>query len=119
MTGPYTFIRNPIYVGNTLMCVGVTVLSRLMWLVPITLVYCVVVYTFVIRYEESRLLLRFGEDYRHFMDRVPRWVPRSLHVRKLGLVNEYLGASLRAEAHCLVMLLPWIMKDVIISWYGR
>ncbi len=41
MTGPYLFVRNPIYIGNTLILVGATVVSELLWLVPLTLFYCV------------------------------------------------------------------------------
>jgi glutathione S-transferase len=30
----------------------------------------------IARWEERRLLNRFGDDYRAYLDQVPRWVPR-------------------------------------------
>lgn len=39
ITGPYSFVRNPMYIGNILICLGTTVISELLWFVPITLYY--------------------------------------------------------------------------------
>src|SRR4030042_7034343 len=38
-TGPFSLVRNPIYIGNILMCLGGIVVSELLWFVPITLLY--------------------------------------------------------------------------------
>ena len=66
-TGPYAFVCNPIYIGNTLICLGVTVVSELIWLVPLTLIWCLGVYSWVIRHEEGYLLNRYGQGYRRFL----------------------------------------------------
>lgn len=82
MTGPYSFVRNPIYIGNLLICLGLTIISELLWLFPLTLFYCLGIYSLVVRYEESHLLYKYGESYRRYMVEVPRWVPR-LYVLKI------------------------------------
>ena len=33
--------------------------------------------TKITRWEEQRLLTRFGDDYRAYLEQVPRWAPRS------------------------------------------
>lgn len=38
-TGPYSFVRNPIYEGNLLICLGLVITSELLWLAPITSLY--------------------------------------------------------------------------------
>ena len=45
MTGPYRYVRNPIYIANTLILVGACVMSELLWLTPLMLVWCALVYT--------------------------------------------------------------------------
>lgn len=118
-SGPYQFVRNPLYIANTLICMGLTVISELLWLVPVTLLWCATVYSFVVRNEESRLSERYGEPYRIYMSRVPRWFPRALHLRNLKLVNEHLSASVLAEIHCLLALAPYIFKEVVLPWLGH
>lgn len=115
-TGPYTIIRNPIYIGNTLLCVGATVISRVLWMAPITMLFCAVVYKFTVRSEEAVLLEKYKETYQNFMNQVPRWRPKKLTFKNLGLVNEYLYPSILRELHCLLLLLPFIVKEIITKW---
>ena len=35
-TGPYAIVRNPLYIANSAICVGCTIASELLWLVPVT-----------------------------------------------------------------------------------
>ncbi len=112
ITGPYCFVRNPIYIGNIFIFVGATILSELLWFAPFTLFYCLLIYSFVVRYEEAHLLNKYGEPYRGYMRKVPRWFPRVSNFKKLGLINKYLLQSIAAESHCLILLLLFILKEM-------
>ncbi|MFN3466161.1 MAG: methyltransferase family protein [Candidatus Brocadiales bacterium] len=112
-TGPYSFVRNPLYIGNTLMCLGATILSELLWLVPFTLFYCACLYSFVVRHEEARLLVRYGESYRRYMSEIPRWFPDVVSFKSIRLIYEYLRTSLVPEASCMLILLPYIFKELL------
>lgn len=116
-TGPYSLTRNPIYVGNTLICLGATVISELIWFVPVTLFWCVGLYSIVVRYEEACLLDDHRELYREYVLQVPRWFPRTFGFKTLGLINEYFFPSVVAEAHCLLILFPYIVKDVASRYF--
>ena len=61
-SGPYALVRNPIYLGNTFIVLGVVVLSELVWLVPLTGLWCAGMYALVVRHEERQL--RAGTDAR-------------------------------------------------------
>jgi protein-S-isoprenylcysteine O-methyltransferase Ste14 len=80
-TGPYAFVRNPLYVGNMLMYAGVGIMSLAWWpwLPLAALVWFYVQYTLIVTREEEYLAERFGEtfaDYcRHVRRFVPRWTP--------------------------------------------
>lgn len=115
-TGPYSFVRNPIYIGNTLLCLGATVASELLWFVPVTLFWCIGIYALVVRYEEVCLLDQYGESYCRYMLKVPRWFPRTMPFKNMGLINEHFRKSVVAEIHCLLLLLPYILKEVISPW---
>lgn len=112
-TGPYGLIRNPLYIGNIIICMGLTVTSELLWLVPVTFFWCIVIYSFVIRYEEVHLLDKYGEDYRRYTEEVPRWLPKGLRLRNLDLMNEYLGQTIVVEIPCLLLLFPFTLKEMI------
>jgi protein-S-isoprenylcysteine O-methyltransferase Ste14 len=116
-TGPYAFMRNPLYVANTLICVGATVLSELLWLVPITLLWCAGVYTLVVLQEERRLLAKYGEDYAGYIARVPRWVPHAIRPGRLGFVTEHFGKALLIEASCLLVVAPCVAKELVSPWF--
>jgi len=113
MTGPYQFVRNPIYIGNTLICLCAAVISQVPWLVPVTLFYCFGVYSLVVRYEESHLISKYREPYGKYMAEASRWVPKVRHVKDLGFINEYFRKAILGEVHCFLVLLPYILKAII------
>jgi protein-S-isoprenylcysteine O-methyltransferase Ste14 len=115
-TGPYAYVRNPIYIGNILILLAATVMSELLWFLPITFLYSFTVYSLVIGYEEAHLLEKYGEPYQHYLKRVPRWIPKGLPpLKDFGLTTPYLPQSLLAEIHCLLLPLPLILKELVGS----
>ncbi len=74
--GPYAYVRNPLYLGNLLLTVGVTCISKLLWAVPIVAALYLIQYVPIVLWEESVLAERFGADYVAYCRRVPRWLPR-------------------------------------------
>jgi protein-S-isoprenylcysteine O-methyltransferase Ste14 len=113
--GPYSFVRNPVYIGNIFICLGATVISELLWLVPITFFYCLAIYLLVVRYEEAHLLDKYGEPYCKYMEKVPRWIPKVFHFEGLGIVNQYLRQSIVIEIHCLLLVLPFSLKEIGVN----
>jgi protein-S-isoprenylcysteine O-methyltransferase Ste14 len=112
-TGPYSFVRNPMYFGNILICLGLVVTSELLWFVPITFFYLSVIYSLVIRYEETHLAEKYGEPYRKYMSEVPRWFPRAIRFNNLGIKNEYFSASIITEFPTIFALFPFAIKDLL------
>ena len=72
-TGPYKFTRNPIYLGNIMMALGLTIVwSGLVMLLCTIIIYIIFRYGFIKR-EELILEEEFGEEYGDFKNRVGRW----------------------------------------------
>lgn len=76
-TGPYAYVRNPVYIANITGLGALCILCGLYWMAPIAVVWAAIVYHLAVRFEEIRLAKRFGEPYREYLKDVPRWIPRS------------------------------------------
>ena len=74
-TGPYAYVRNPLYVGSIVIAAGFAISSRSWWIVAILFVMFVVIYVPVIRSEEAFLRSAFP-DFDDYCSEVPRLVPR-------------------------------------------
>ena len=72
--GPFRLSRNPVYVGYTLLYLGVGFWVNSVW--PLVLLPLVLwlMYRVVISREEAYLEHRFGEAYRAYKHRVRRWL---------------------------------------------
>ena len=73
-TGPYRFTRNPMYVGMTLLYLGVTLWVDTLWPLLFLPLVLFMVQRFVIAREERYLEAKFGESYRGYKARVRRWI---------------------------------------------
>ena len=113
-TGPYRYVRNPLYIGNTLILLGCCFFAELPWFAPIMLVYAMTVYHFVVRFEEAHLRARYGGEYERFLAEVPRWLPRLRPVAGVepADASEHLWPSLVAEAHNMVLWVPFLAKEL-------
>ena len=74
--GIFSWMRNPLYVGNFLIWMGFTVASGVLWFLPLAIILFGVEYTFIVRYEEGVLESIFGEEYLAYKARTSRWLPR-------------------------------------------
>ena len=74
-TGPFRFVRNPLYLGNIGLWTGLTVTARLLWLAPVVIVLLALEYHAIVRWEEELLAARLGDTYRRYIARVHRWLP--------------------------------------------
>ena len=113
VTGPYALVRNPVYIANTLIYIALTLASEVLWLLPATILTCAIVYTLVVRYEEGKLAEQYGDAYLAYQRRVPRWVARWPNGLKPRWTSDYLRASLVAEAHNMLFIIPLLLKELL------
>jgi len=74
--GPYAHVRNPLYVGNLGIILGLLLIAHDPWVYLLGLGFFFGQYFFIIRAEEAFLEKQHGEAYREFLLKVPRWIPR-------------------------------------------
>lgn len=78
VSGPYAHVRNPLYVGNIVLYVGIGIMSNALvpWLPMVALAYFLVQYALIVSLEEEFLEKEFGAAYLEFKKNVPRFIPR-------------------------------------------
>jgi protein-S-isoprenylcysteine O-methyltransferase Ste14 len=73
-SGPFSFTRNPIYLANTLLMIGVGLISGIAWFFIFAIVAAFLTQKLAIEREEKHLEARFGKKYRNYAKRVRRWI---------------------------------------------
>ena len=74
-SGPYSMVRNPLYLGNFAGAVGFGFAVEQPYLAALFALAFALFYPSVVAREEARLGEIFGERYREYCSRVPRWIP--------------------------------------------
>jgi protein-S-isoprenylcysteine O-methyltransferase Ste14 len=75
MSGPYAYVRNPLYFGSVVLAVGLGLAARNWWIAACLFIMFVAIYLPVIWAEETFLRTRFPE-YDEYSRQVPRLLPR-------------------------------------------
>lgn len=73
-SGPYAWSRNPIYLAEVLMLLGIAEITKNIWFVPLAFLFALLVSRLAIVREERHLEARFGEDWRTFAGKTRRWL---------------------------------------------
>jgi len=125
VSGPYAFLRHPLYTGTLLIGGGFAVMAATpaaYWLfIAFAVVFFVYYMPYKNRIEGARLEAAFGDEYRRYAAAVPRLVPRIHAYVPLGGVptavaqwravrfadNNELGTTGAAVAGALALVMRW------------
>jgi protein-S-isoprenylcysteine O-methyltransferase Ste14 len=77
-TGPFAYVRNPLYLGNMIVYAGIGVMSMALfpWLLMIAIIWFYIQYYLIVTREEEYLIDRFGAAYNDYCTQVGRFLPR-------------------------------------------
>jgi protein-S-isoprenylcysteine O-methyltransferase Ste14 len=118
--GVFDHCRNPLYVGNILICIGLALVARSVafyLLIPIVLF----AYSCIVAAEEAYLREKFGGEYAVYCARVARWWPRlSGWSRSLEGMRFNWGRVLVKEYNTILVLvlslgLLWLWRRYVIG----
>ncbi len=119
--GPYAYVRNPLYVGNTVIAVGfwfafsggLNILQSAAMLAFVVLMVAGV-YATIIPLEEAYLIESFGAPYREYLERVPRIFP----THRLVAGSKQLGtwrADVIFQAEIITLLFFGLMVAALLA----
>ncbi len=74
-SGPYAYTRNPLYLGNFILGLGVVIISNNIWLIAYYVVSFSLLYLGTIAEEQKDLRGKFGSAYTDYLSAVPVFLP--------------------------------------------
>jgi protein-S-isoprenylcysteine O-methyltransferase Ste14 len=106
--GPYSITRNPLYLFSIIGAVGVGAQFGSITVALVSGLFAWLVFLWTVWREEAALLLSFGDDYRRYMARVPRFLPRASlwHSPPTLIVNPQLIATTFFDAAIFLVAIP-------------
>jgi len=99
-SGPYAFVRNPMYLGIILIGLGLVLMLFKWWAICIFFVFFALIYLNLIFQEEKKLIQAFPGAYEAYRKKVPAIIPTFKMVVKTEM-SAYLPLKL-----------PWIKREV-------
>jgi protein-S-isoprenylcysteine O-methyltransferase Ste14 len=76
-TGPYRYVRNPMYVGGILALTGAGLVVGSAAILGLAGVFWILSHLMVVLHEEPELERRFGDSFVRYKGQVNRWLPRA------------------------------------------
>ncbi|MFZ1291932.1 MAG: isoprenylcysteine carboxylmethyltransferase family protein [Melioribacteraceae bacterium] len=105
VSGAFAHLRNPLYLGNILIYLGVGIMSMALfpYLQIVALAFFTFQYYFIIAEEEEFLLKTFGKKYEAYKVEVPKLIPRISAYESVDTKNQplKLKAGLKSERRTL------------------
>jgi protein-S-isoprenylcysteine O-methyltransferase Ste14 len=102
--GPFCFTRNPLYLGNMFMSIGIGSIAPpegFIFIVASSALLC----NALINHEEPLLRAEFGDAYTQYCARVPRFWPRLRPIPSEGALKPDYSAGFRTELFSLGLAL--------------
>ena len=122
ISGPFAYVRNPLYVGNILLYVGIGIMSMALfpYLQFAALIFFSLQYHFIVLEEEGYLVDEFS-DYDEYCKQVPRFFPRLTPYKNSNVEQPpfSMKAGFRSEQRSLqafigvsiVIVVIWIVQN--------
>ena len=90
-TGPYRYVRNPMYIGAIFLLIGAGLVVGSTSIVLLGFAFWALMHVFVLVYEEPTLTAQFGESYAQYRSEVNRWLPQPFRGRSRELDRDREG----------------------------
>lgn len=116
-SGPYALVRNPIYLGNFVLSLGLCIMAWawMPWMLILYVALFSLQYSLIISLEEEYLSRKFGTNYESYKKNVPRFFPKIRPCHQLTVIRGQLKKALSSEKStfismglfCLAVLTRW------------
>ena len=123
ISGPFAYVRNPLYLGNMILYFGIGIMSFALfpYLQVAAMIFFYIQYLVIVKEEEKYLRQSFGKEYNEYYKNVPRFIPRVTPYEN-GTIKQpsyNLNAGIKSERRTL-QAFSFVTITLLIIWYvGR
>ncbi len=126
MSGAYAMVRNPLYLGNCLMYVGIVLYAQSITLAVVMALVLLPYYERIIAAEERFLLGKFGDDYAQWAARTPAFIPRLRQWRRPDMPFSWRSVIKREHAsifgaifalYLIAVTQHWVDGEAFSAWF--
>ncbi len=114
--GPYSLVRNPLYVFSYVGAIGVVLASHRWGLLPLVSCAYVLYYHVVIKAEEARLANLFPGAYPAYCQEVPRGIPRLRGFRTRTQISLDPRAVTRAMREVIWFPIAFVAMHILVHF---
>ena len=107
-SGPYRWMRHPLYVGSAVLAIGVVIASRSVVVAVVVAVYMAATLTAAIRTEEAFLRRTFGDAYDRYSRSEGDPMPRAFSLERALRNREYRAVAGIAAGFGLLAMKIWL-----------
>lgn len=111
-TGTYSLVRNPLYLGNCLMYLGVVLFAQSLVLAVIFTLVLFIYYERIIAAEEAFLATKFGTEYTDWAAQTPAFLPRLTGWRAPDMAFSWRSVIRREHASIYAGILALFLVEV-------
>jgi protein-S-isoprenylcysteine O-methyltransferase Ste14 len=120
-SGPYQYVRHPLYLGSTIGAVGLCLLANSLWVWVIVLPAFLIVYRWQVGEEERVLARAYGDAHAAWSSRVPMLIPRLSPVapttpRAWSLSRLLANREANHAVMTLLLLALLYLKPHLVHW---
>ncbi len=118
-TGMYSIVRNPLYLGNFFMWLGIALFAHIWWLILVYILAFWLYYERIIFAEEEFLRKKFGDEYLDWAKKTPAIIPRFSKYRKPDLPFSMRNVLRREYNGFLAVIVVMFLFETIGDLYTR
>ena len=112
-TGMYSLVRNPLYLGNSLVWLGVVMFPRVWWVLAVVMAMFAFFHIFIIHAESQFLRRKFGREYADWAGKTPVFIPRLRGWKQPELPFCFRTVCRREHASFFALIVSFVVIEIL------
>jgi protein-S-isoprenylcysteine O-methyltransferase Ste14 len=117
-TGMYAVVRNPLYLGNLLIWLGLSLFIKSLWFTAIIILVFTIFYERIIFTEETFLREKFGAEFLTWAEATPTIIPRFKNWRRPALPFSWKSALKREYGSFFAIIVTFTVLKVLAGLFA-
>ena len=111
-TGPYAFMRHPLYTGNIMILIGLCLINGFFWSFMTAIIFFWFYYPPAIEYEDRKLKSLFPETWENWANKTPALIPKL----NQGIFNQQLDLKRWSLKKSLITNYEPVIVIYVLTW---